>query len=222
MAADDPDGARVQPAVEAGLRRPDRDVGPAVTRDVADERDAAAEVRLLLERESALRREVGMEPVRIALVPEVGEVDVLALRLAVDADQAASARDVQGAVGRTHRDIAEAVAVDVAERGHGVPRVRVLDDAVVAAADRRVGGGADRIVGQAAAGVERGRGDVAGIGRAEDDVDGAAAALARSAGHRRADHDVVAAVVVHVLARDREPEHLARVTGDRVRGRAPG
>ena len=61
-----------QPAVEVGLRRPDRDVGPAVAGDVADERDALADV-LVLE-SSGLRREVDVEPVRIAVVPEVVEV----------------------------------------------------------------------------------------------------------------------------------------------------
>ena len=122
---------------------------------------------------------------------------------------------MQVGVGRAHGEIVEAVAVDVGERRERHARVRVLLEAVVAAADRR--GRRHRIGAQSGARERRGR-DVGGMRRAEDDVDGAAAALARRAGHGSADRDVGEAVVVDVVADHRVAQHLARVPVDVERG----
>ena len=67
-------------------------------------------------------------------------------------------------------------------------------------------------------GRQRRRGDVCRRARAEDDVDGTAAALAWRSRHRCADRDVGEVIAVDVVPDDAVPEHLARVAADRERG----
>ena len=160
-------------------------------------------------------RVVGVEEVGIRLLPEVGERDVHALRLAVQHGRAAAARDVEIGVGGADDEVVEAVAVHVGQRCQRHAGVRILAEAVVAAADRR--GRRHRIGRQAGVG-ENGRVDVGRVVPPEDDVDRAAAARTRRSRHGRADRDVGQAVVVDVVAGDGVAEHLAPVPGDPERG----
>ncbi len=185
-------------------------------------RDALADV-LVVE-----HRVVDVEVVGVAGLPEVGEVDVHARRAC---RRAPPRRRRPGGAGRrpacrSRRSLRPALAVPAfvlptltsGITASDMPVCELSMEAVVAAAERRLRRGVRGVV-RVARGRERRRVEIGRMRLAVDDVDGAAVALGRRPGHRRADRDVGEAVAVEIAAGDREAEQLAAVADDAERGR---